>query len=260
MSHHPLISIITVVYNGAETVENTFQSISKQSFQDFEYIVVDGGSTDNTVEIIKQNASIITRWISEPDNGIYDAMNKAIKLSKGRYLCFLGADDVLNNNLDKIATYLIDIKTVYYGNVFRPNINRKYDGKFTAYKLACRNICHQSIFYPKQILEKHDYNLKYPLFADYELNLRCYSDPEINLQYIPVTVAIFNDRGGTSSSRIDVDFEKDRLPLIRKHFSSIVFIMAALRFSLIKLLIILKLHKLFLKINHFIVRNLSKIY
>ena len=255
----PLISIITVVFNGASTIENTFASVFSQDFVDFEYIVVDGGSKDDTVEIIKRNESKLACWVSEPDNGVYDAMNKAVRLAKGRWIYFLGADDVLYNVLAKMASYLVDETTIYYGDVFRPLAKRRYDGKFSAIKLSFRNICHQSIFYPRYVFEKYSYDLKYPLFADYELNLRCYSDCDLRFVYVPLTVAVFNDYGGLSKSKNDEGFLTDKMSLIKRNFPYYVFCIASVRFVLIKMLVFLKVDKLAMSIHHYYLRVLRRL-
>ena len=194
----PLISIVTVVLNGAQTLEKSMQSVFQQKFNDYEYIVIDGGSSDGTLEILQKYDRHITYWLSEPDKGVYDAMNKAIKIAQGEWIYFLGADDYLTCDLGEIAEYLKDKQTIYYGDVYRPIINRRYDGPFSPYKLASRNICQQSIFYPESVWKKYSFNLKYPVLADYELNMRCFADPDIKMQYMPVTIAVFHDKGGLS--------------------------------------------------------------
>ncbi|WP_462319243.1 glycosyltransferase [Marinilabilia sp.] len=88
------ISIITVTYQSARTLSATIDSVRRQTFKDFEYIVVDGGSTDDTIDILKKNSDVVDKWISEPDGGIYDAMNKGIGLSEGELVGFIHADDV----------------------------------------------------------------------------------------------------------------------------------------------------------------------
>lgn len=246
----PLISIITVVFNGASTLEHTFASVFSQDFDDFEYIVVDGGSKDDTIEIIKNSESKLACWVSETDNGVYDAMNKAVRLTKGRWIYFLGADDYLLCKLEKIAEFLKNDQIIYYGDVYRPAINRRYDGHFTPYKLACRNICQQSIFYPRAIFDKYIFNLKYPILSDHEFNKRCFSDPKITMKYVPLTIAVFNDEGGLSSSAEDHAFESDRMKLIKENFPYYVYIMSLVRFSIIKCLTRLKLANLITYLYH----------
>lgn len=95
MSSEPLISIITSTYNAAEALPHTMSSIAEQTSRDYEWIVVDGGSTDGTVELLKRYGELVSRWISEKDRGIYDAWNKACRLARGQWLIFLGAGDEL---------------------------------------------------------------------------------------------------------------------------------------------------------------------
>ena len=113
------ISVVTVCYNAADTIEKTMLSVLNQTYHDIEYIIIDGGSTDGTVEIIRKYADRIAYWVSEPDKGIYDAMNKGIKVATGEYIYFLGADDLLCENVFfYIAPLLTRTHTIYYGNVF----------------------------------------------------------------------------------------------------------------------------------------------
>src|SRR5690349_21105763 len=137
----PLISIVTVVLNAADTLERTIQSVVQQPFRDYEYLILDGGSTDGTLQIVCKYESAIAYWNSEPDSGLYDAMNKGVGIAKGQWIFFLGADDVLVANLADVATELRDADTVYYGDVYMPRRGRIYDGAFSAYKLMFQNIC-----------------------------------------------------------------------------------------------------------------------
>ena len=93
MNTPPLITIITVAYNAVKDIENTILSVLNQTYPNIEYIIIDGGSTDGTLDIIKKYEDKISYWVSEPDKGIYDAMNKGIVKANGDYLFFLGADD-----------------------------------------------------------------------------------------------------------------------------------------------------------------------
>src|SRR5271157_3624714 len=100
----PKISIITVVYNGEKVLLRTIESIANQTFRDIEYIIIDGSSKDGTVGIIENNNHSITKWISEPDKGLYDAMNKGLRMARGEYVLFLNAGDQFyeKNTLAKI--------------------------------------------------------------------------------------------------------------------------------------------------------------
>ena len=250
----PLVSIITVVLNGADSLERAIKSVVTQKFRDFEYIIIDGGSTDGTLDIIRRYESHLTCWISEPDKGLYDAMNKGLRLSKGKWAYFLGADDYLLDGFSSAAVRLKDDTTLYYGDVYRPAMGRTYDGRFSAYKLACRNICHQSIFYPECVWKKFSYNLKYPVFADYDLNLRCFVDDGIQFKYIPDTIAVFTDEGGLSPTQADKAFEKDKLDLIRATFPSRIHVLMLARTGLLKFLAVVGLQRAFTAVYHFFLK------
>ena len=216
----PRISVITVVYNAVATLEETILSVINQDFDNFEFIIIDGRSTDGTIEIIKKYQNKITLWISEPDKGIYDAMNKGIKLAKGDFVYFLGGDDLLYSNyvLNKISSSLKDKNKIYYGNVLFKTRNIIYDGKFSLLKIATRNISHQSIFYPREIFDKYGFDTKYKIFADYELNLKLYGNSSYSFDYMPITVALFNDEGSSGSNVLDSCFEMDRFDIIKNNF------------------------------------------
>lgn len=234
----PLISIITVSYNAAETIEQTILSVLNQNFDSFEYIFIDGGSTDGTVDIIKKYQHKIAYWVSESDKGIYDAMNKGVLASKGQYVYFLGGDDLLFDDtvLQKISSYLLNKNVVYYGNVLFKKRNVIYDGKFNSIKIVTRNISHQSIFYPRSVFEKFNFNTNYKIFADYDLNLKLFSNKSFNFVYVPITIALFNDEGASGSNTLDANFENDRLAIIKSNFPYWIYLYRVLRTQLFKLL------------------------
>ncbi|MGA7315641.1 MAG: glycosyltransferase family 2 protein [Silvibacterium sp.] len=204
------------VFNGKESVESSVLSVVSQNCDNFEYIIVDGVSTDGTLEILRKHESSIDYWISEPDRGIYDAMNKGVQLAKGRWLCFLGSDDTLCDSLQAVAQFLCDEQTVYYGNVFMTGSKRVYDGAFGPWKLSRRNICQQAIFYPRSLFEVRQFDLRYKLFADWEFNMRMYSDSRFRFQFIPVTIANYNDVSGKSSVGFDAQFWMDYGRILRE--------------------------------------------
>lgn len=215
--HTPRITIVTVVRNGAATLERCLQSVAVQRYPALEHLVVDGASTDGTLALLRE-AGPPVRWISEPDQGVYDAMNKAVRLATGDFIVFLGADDALLADLASVAPRLVDAGTIYYGDAYWTSGHRLYDGPFDAFKLARRNICHQAMFFPRRVFERHAFDLRYRLQADWELNMRCFADPELRFQYLPVLVARYNDLDGASSRGRDLALEADYPRLLRAHF------------------------------------------
>lgn len=218
LNQSPLISIITVLRNGEKTLEACIKSVINQSYESVEFIVIDGGSTDGTLDILKRYDDKIAFWTSEPDRGIYDAMNKGTRRATGDRILFLGCDDSLSVDLQTVAPLLIHDDTIYYGDAYWTGRQRLYDGRFTAAKLALTNICHQAVFYPRAVFKKYAFNLSYSLQADWELNMRCFSDPAFRFQYIPVQVAVYNDLHGLSSVRRDLALEQDYITLMWRHF------------------------------------------
>ena len=210
----PIISIITVVYNAAATLEETIKSVLAQTYENLEYVIVDGGSTDGTLDILKRYQNPKITWKSEPDKGIYDAMNKGIKMAKGEWIYFLGADDTFYN-LQVLADIFSDQNNegydLLYGNVYAHALKRTYDGEFSRERILFQNISHQAIFYKKKI---HGivgyYNDQYKTFADWNLNIECFFHPEIKIKYIDIIVANFA-AGGLGTSHPDLPFLRNYL-------------------------------------------------
>lgn len=221
MGKEPLISIIIVTFNAAKTLQKALDSIFEQQYPHIEIIIIDGLSTDNTVEILKANNAKITFWKSEKDNGIYDAMNKALNFIKGDRVFFLGADDYLLPGFSDIIGKFINDDVIYFG---QSRFKKRIEGKtFKPFNLVKRNIVHQSVFYPKSVFLKYKYEIKYPILADYFLNIKCFNNGIYNFKFIPVLVSVFTD-GGVSSNRVDTQFELDKDNIINENFNkSIVF-------------------------------------
>jgi len=173
----PKISIITVCLNSEKTIEKTILSVINQTYKNIEYIIVDGGSTDKTLEIIKKYKDKISLWVSEKDNGIYDAMNKGTNLAHGKYLNFMNSDDyfINENVIENVLPFLDGKNDIVYGNT-------KYRYKNLELKIKCLNpnlvwmgtICHQSSFIKREIIQKYKYNTENKLIADYEFFLNVY--------------------------------------------------------------------------------------
>lgn len=235
----PLISIVTVVFNGEKTLEHTIKSVIQQSYDNVEYIIIDGGSNDGTLDIIKKYENQIDYWVSEPDKGIYDAMNKGVRAVNGEWVYFLGADDILYDILQKIAEELNPLKKAVYGDVYMPNKHKLYDGKFTRFKLMFNNICHQAIFYNKKVFINNGFNLKYKILADYAFNLSIYNEQAF--KYVPILVSYYNDSDGVSSLNKDDVFQNDRLMLIKNNFPYQYYLYFKCRKLMVKFLSILKI-------------------
>jgi len=210
----PLVSIVCVTFNAARTLPQLINSIAEEKAETIEFIIIDGNSDDNTIDILKQNDHQIDFWLSEPDNGIYDAMNSALKYVKGQWIIFLGADDLLSKDFKNILSLLNDTGTIYYGNAtyYGTAFAKVYDD----YYLTKLNICHQVIFYPKSVFAKYKYDLRYTVYADYHLNLRCWHDPEFKFVHVNHFIAIFPE-GGFSYVTKDTLFERDREMLFKKY-------------------------------------------
>lgn len=218
-------TIITVSYNAVSTIEDTILSIINQKYNNIEYIIIDGGSTDGTIDIIKKYEDRISYWVTEPDEGIYDAMNKGLKYATGDYVFFLGADDLLYNSctLSDLYPHLTDSNTVYYSNTLLVPSGRIYGEKMNKRKMCLKNINHQAIFYPKNIFKKYKYEIQYKIYADYYLNLMCFSDKDFRFKYINTIVSLFNEQG-FSSNKKDIEFDKDFFPLIKSRFGYVYFL------------------------------------
>ncbi len=211
-------SIITANYNSGEKLLSTAMSVLDQA--DVEYIIVDGGSTDGSRELAADMAERHRdrlRLISEPDRGPYDAMNKGIRLARGRYLMFLGSGDLLTPGaLARISPQLpVNNRALVYGDVSMGG--ERYDGPFDWRKLCVKNICHQSVFYGRDVFRLcGNFDLRYRLWADYEMNLRCFGRRRIAKVYCPLVVAEY-EGGGISSVCEDPEFLHNRRHLIRRH-------------------------------------------
>ena len=194
--NRPLISIITVVYNASSTLEFTLKSVLSQDKDLFEYWIIDGGSTDGSVDIIRKYEDRLAGWISEPDKGIFDAMNKGVDRVKGDWLFFLGADDLLMAGvLAKTAPYLQPDLSVVYGDVLYDTggAMRSHIGRMC---LLENRLHHQGAFYHKRLFNDFRYNQKFNVAADYELTLRIYLQKQPSL-YVPYAISVFATGGNS---------------------------------------------------------------
>jgi GT2 family glycosyltransferase len=211
---NPVISIIIVTYNAEKHLNECLDSIVKHGTNELRIIIIDGESTDGTIGIIKSREASIQFWKSEPDHGIYDAMNKGLSYVEDGWVLFLGADDVLESGFTAMLPELQDPQTVYYGMV---DVNKViYKGPYSNYRLAKLNICHQAIFYPVSAFKKYQYNLRYKICADWLLNMQCWKDRDFRFIYKPFLITTFGTEGLSSTSR-DLIFETQRHKIVLRH-------------------------------------------
>jgi glycosyltransferase involved in cell wall biosynthesis len=201
-------SIIIPSFNEGNDLKRCLNTIGEQSFVDVEIIVVDGGSSDNTLTVLEefQTGQNKLKFISEPDGGIYDAMNKGIRMSSGKYLYFIGVDDSFFSRtvLERVheAIRANGNPEFIYGNVLLGDSTLIHNGEYNLSKLFYVNICHQSIFYSQAVFEKIGYyNCAYPVYADWDFNFRCFSNRHISKKYINALVAKFSLDGMSSKTK-----------------------------------------------------------
>lgn len=196
----PLISIITVVFNGEKYLEKTIQSVINQNCDNTEYIIIDGASTDGTIDIIKKYEDQIDYWVSEKDDGIYDAMNKGLDLVSGEWVNFMNADDKFYDIdvLKNISYVLLDnIGKKYlliYGNVLY-NKGLFVKSKFSFKTYLHNTIHHQSAFYSRKLFRDFRYDINYKISADYELNLLLCKYHKKDTLYLDNAIALCEDDG-----------------------------------------------------------------
>lgn len=233
-----LVSIIMPTYNCKEKLEISILSVLKQNMNIIEFIIIDGDSNDGSKEILEKYKNKI-KYISEKDNGVYDAMNKGIKLATGKYLYFLGAGDYL---CDNIICELKDILSVgkhdfIYGNTYnRVGHKIRNKGKFNKLRILFTNICHQGIFYKRKIFKIYGkYTLRYKILADYELNIKCIGNDKVKKFYVNKFIAIY-EGGGYSDKHLDIMFEKDVNNIIKKNLGYFYYIIRVMFVDLVKAL------------------------
>lgn len=197
----PRLSIIIPTYNSSKTIFDALTSIKTQSFQDLEVLVMDGESSDNTIEIVTNFSKDYPKihCYIQKDDGVYDAMNKALKIATGDYFYFFGSDDVLYNSkvLESVFSKTENFDFVY-GNVQFKESGELYSGESSYKKLVYKqiSICHQAIFYASKVFDiVGEYNIKYFIHADHDFNIRCFEDKAISIKYIEDIIAIFNEKG-----------------------------------------------------------------
>lgn len=227
MSKQPLISVITVTYNAKSYLEQTMQSVFAQTYPNIEYIIIDGGSIDGTLDIIKHHEKKIAFWVSEKDNGIYDAMNKGIRSAKGELIGIINASDYYEPDaISEIVKEYLQHQDV---GIFHGNINMlNMDGSFFKQKTASKdvdNLCNGfSLFHPTFFVTKSTYNqmgaydTNFKIAADYDFSLRC-ANAHVKFFHIDKVISSFRV-GGISSADKKKCLEESKKVLLNNHINT----------------------------------------
>jgi glycosyltransferase involved in cell wall biosynthesis len=219
-----LISIITIVRNSESILESTILSVLNQDYLNVEYIIIDGLSNDNTVDIIKKYENKIDYWISEPDNGIYDAMNKGIELANGEWINFMNAgDEFIDHNICSLIAEQILIKRcdLIYGDFIARDVINNSEILVPAKPLKDiwkgMVFCHQSTFIRLSTLKRNHFDLKYKIAADFNQILSLYIKNN-NFCYIPNVISKVSI-GGVSYSNLFAVIEQIKIIYSYKPYS-----------------------------------------
>lgn len=233
----PLITVITVVFNGEKYLEETIESVLNQTYDNIEYIIIDGESTDGTLDIIHKYTDRIDYWLSEKDHGIYDAMNKGIGLATGDWILFIGADDKIFSpkTMSTIPfekyknSMLIAGKIVY-------DTQQQVTSSIGFKTLLHNTVHHQSAFYNKNLFTTWRYDLSFKLISDYELNLLLYLS-QAQTTMLNELIA-FCQEGGMSRKHLKIAYHETNA--IRKKYLGKKSVFFTLLYSLKILLSLMK--------------------
>lgn len=230
------ISIITVCFNAIDTIDKTIESVINQTYSDIEYIIIDGKSTDGTVDIINKYSYINNfKYISEKDKGIYDAMNKGINLVTGDYIYFLNSGDYFCNEyvIEKIVSEVKNDKVdIIYGNIFDVFSNYKKHISYKNIKLSPLNfirgtsIGHQAIFANKKIFIDNQFDIKYRICADKKWIISSYLKG-YRFKYYDVDICLFDKSGVSCGDRGGEIVKNETLKILQEAFP--------VRYNLVKL-------------------------
>lgn len=237
----PVFSIITVTYNAAQWLERTLLSVLRQSYPHIEYLIIDGNSTDGTVELIKQYESGIACWISEPDRGLYDAMNKGLRRATGDYVLFLNAGDCLHtaNTLQEIMASLkksVSLPDVIYGDTQIVDAEGRSLGlrrlrppkrlTWKSFRMGML-VCHQSFIARREIAPYYDET--YKLVADYDWCIQCLKKAK-TIKNTRMILSDFLEEGLSSVQR--KASLKERYAIMRKYYGPVTTLLLHIWFAI----------------------------
>ena len=211
------LSIITINYNNKEGLQKTIDSVVCQTWRDFEWIIIDGGSTDGSKELIEQYQQHFAYWCSEPDKGVYNAMNKGIAKAKGEYLNFMNSGDrfYAKDTLEQVFVNNTPNADMVYGDWIRIEKDNsdlmKAPNELSLYFFYTDNICHQAMFLKSSSMKNKGYDETFQIYADWARWVRMALD-DSSFQFVPVTICCFDATEGLSNKLTsNLEMEKERI-------------------------------------------------
>lgn len=220
------LSIITINFNNSFGLQKTIQSVIEQTYSDFEFIVIDGGSSDSSVDVIKQYADKIAYWESEPDKGIYHAMNKGIKKAKGEYCLFLNSGDYLvNNDVLKKLHHELNNEDIIYGNGRREigdktTVLVEVPAILTLDYFSSNSLFHPSTFIKRTLFDTYGlYNESNKIVSDWEFFIKTIMVNDVTVKKIPFEISVVED-GGISRSHEAKQILNDEIESVLKIYFS----------------------------------------
>jgi glycosyltransferase involved in cell wall biosynthesis len=220
------LSIITINYNNKIGLEKTIKSVVNQTYKNFEYLIIDGESTDGSKEVIEVNSQNIDYWISEKDSGVYNAMNKGIKIAKGEYLLFLNSGDFLIDEsvLQKIIIELKNDVSIYYGNILyskneTPTFLNTPPSELSFSFFLQYSLPHPASFIKKKLFEKYFYyNETLKIVSDWEFFIFCICKQNESYKHIDILVSNFDNSGISSNLSNTQTIFNEKEFVLKKHF------------------------------------------
>lgn len=230
------VSIVTVTFNCQSIVQKTIESVLSQDYPNIEYIIVDGSSSDNTLEVIKKYEDQIDCIVSEPDNGVYDAMNKSVKLATGDWILFMNAGDCFysKNTVTKMFSDFHEQIGVVFGDTISEKdgceIITRYQPNWWRHKYMPS--CHQSIFVRRELLLRNPFQLRFRIVADV-YSFKCFREQNVQFKYIPEIVARYDISEGISQNP-EKYMKELFLVLYKKPLSDIYYLLFVIKYTILK--------------------------
>ncbi|WP_158796533.1 glycosyltransferase family 2 protein [Pedobacter sp. L105] len=223
------VSIITINYNNKTGLQKTINSVFEQSSTNFEFIVVDGNSTDGSKELLALHSDQFTKWVSEPDSGIYNAMNKGISLSTGDYLLFLNSGDYLAGKdvIEKVIGMIDGSYGIYYGDIIFEELKQKkkvvFPEQLTFNFFFAANLSHQASFIKRKLFDElFYYNEKFKIASDWEFFIYAICKQNVPYKHLPLLTTIYDGTGLSSNAvNYEVMYQERRISL-QKYFPAFV--------------------------------------